>query len=138
MEAGAFRRQKPLGVALLEATLSSEASGGKDTLIWHLEPFTGTVAFAMRERARSVGTRRHPHTAGQAHSMYSEWIPSPGRKSGGVLCIRSPETTRPLASPLKKWFLGKFWVALALPVPSSRVCFNTGKASGTLFQRAVA
>ncbi len=39
-------------------------------------------------------------------------------------------------SPLKKWFGGKFWVPLALPVPSSRACFNTGKASTTLFQRA--
>ncbi len=34
--------------------------------------------------------------------------------------------------------MGKFRVPLALPVPSSRDCFNTGKASATLFQQAVA
>ncbi len=36
--------------------------------------------------------------------------------------------------PLKKWFCGKCWVPRTLPGPSSRAWFNTGKASGTLFQ----
>ncbi len=44
--------------------------------------------------------------------------------------------SRPRNSPLKKWFSGQFWVPLALPVPSSRACFNTGKASATFFQQA--
>ncbi len=31
----------------------------------------------------------------------------------------TPEITRSLASPLKRWFCEKFWVPLALPVPGA-------------------
>ncbi len=59
-------------------------------------------------------------------ALYSGVSPSPGRKSGGCSTRRNEPTGtqpkqpgtqgRPLASLLKKWFCGKFWVALALPV----------------------
>ncbi len=68
----------------------------------------------------------------ELQKLFAEWQklePCPGR----FFCLGGADRGRLLASPLKKWFCGKFWVPLALPVLLSRGVFNTGKASGTLF-----